>query len=187
MDNPSSPVLVIVAVFDHENGARATMNGLKSAQRNKTIAIKNAAILRCQEKKLLRFIDVYDTRPCMGTALGGVIGGFIGLLGGTVIVPLTVGAAIGGLAAKLRELGFTEDKLAPVRKTLKPGTSLIVAEIEPGGIGEVEWLLQQAGATVSIHELQGDLVSSLGTCIEVKLNPGALKGGPDFPGTIVNS
>ena len=163
------------------------MHDLKSAQRNKTIAVKKAAILRCQEKKLLRFIDVYDIRPGMGAVLGGVTGGFIGLLGGTVVVPLTIGALIGALAAKLRESGLTEDNLAPLGKTLKPGTSLIVAEIEPGCIGEVEWVLQQAGATVSIHELQGTLVSSLEACNEVKLNLDHCRNGPVFPGTIVNS
>lgn len=187
MDNSSSPLLVIVAVFDHENGATATMHDLKYVQRNKRIALKKAAILRCQEKKLLRFIDVYDMRPGMGAVLGGVIGGFIGLLDHAVIVPLTVGVMIGTLAAKLRESGFPEDDLAPLRKTLRPGTSVIVAEIEPGCIGEVEWLLQQASATVSIHQLQGELVSSLESCNEVQLNLDSHGNGPILPGMIINS
>ena len=187
MDNSSSPVLVVVAVFDQESGARVTMHDLKQAQRNKPIVIRKAAILRCQEMKLLRFIDIYDIRPGMGAVLGGVIGGFIGLLGHAVIVPLTMGAVIGALAAKLRESGFTEDGLAHLKKNLKPGTSVIVAEIEPASIGEVEWLLQQAGATVSIHELHGDLMSSLEAGSEVSLNPDLSKNGSDLPATIVNS
>ena len=186
MNSSSFPLLVIVAVFDHENGARTTLSDLISAQRNKTFTIKKAAILNCQDKNLLRFVDVYDLRPGMRNVLGGVIGGFIGLLDHTVIVPLAVGDEIGTLAAKLRDSGFTENTLTHLKKSLKPGTSLIVAEMEPGGTGEVEWLLQQAGATVSIHELRGDLVSSLGTCIEVKFPPGTSKGVPDFPGTLVN-
>lgn len=177
MDNPSSPVLVVVAVFDYENVVRATLNDLKSVQRNKTIAVKKAAVLRCQDNKLLRFIDVYDIRPGMGAVLGGVIGGFIGLLGHTIIVPLTVGAMIGTVAAKLRESGFTEEDLAHLRKKLKPGTSLIVAEIEPAGMSEVEWLFQQADATVSIHELRGDMVSSLEAGAEVELTPDNTKSG----------
>ncbi len=187
MNSSSSPLLVIVAVFDHENGARTTLSDLISAQRNKTFTIKKAAILICQDSNILRFVDVYDMRPGAMAVVGSVIGGFIGLLDHTVIVPLAVGDEIDTLAAKLRDSGFTEDTLTHLKKSLKPGTSLIVAEMEPGGTGEVEWLLQQADATVSIHELRGNLVSSLGTCIEVKLLPGASKSGTDFPGTSVNS
>ena len=40
-----------------------------------------------------------------GAVVGGVVGGVIGILGCTVLLPLGIGAAVGGLAAKLRDSG----------------------------------------------------------------------------------
>ena len=167
MDHPSSPVYVIVAVFPDENDARLT---LKKAQTDKKFVMKRAVALRCDRSGLLRFSDICDMRPGREALLGGLIGGFIGLLGRTVVAPLEVGAGIGSMAAKLKDSGFPEDSLQPLRKTIQRGTSLIVVQIEPPGMGEVEWLLQQAGADVSLHELRGDVVACLDSGQEIRLH-----------------
>ena len=167
MDHPSSPVYVIVAVFPDENDARLT---LKKAQTEKKFVMKRAVALRCDRRGLLRFSEVCDVRPGREALLGGVIGGFIGLLGKTVVAPLKAGAVIGSMAAHLRDSGFPEDSLQPLIKMIQRGTSLIVVQIEPPGIGEVEWMLQQAGADVSLHELRGEVVTCLESGQEIRLH-----------------
>ena len=77
------------------------------------------------------------------------------------------GAAAVGLAAKLRDSGFKDDRLRKLGAGLKPGSSAIVAVIEHTWVAELEAELQKAGAEVVIEEIATDIAEQLNAGNEV--------------------
>jgi hypothetical protein len=97
-----------------------------------------------------------------GAAIGGVGGAAIGLIAGpALLVPAAVGALVGGLAAKLRDSGFSNRRLEALGEGLQPGTSAIVAVVEHTWVGEVEEALAEAEADVITAEIGADIAEQL--------------------------
>ncbi|MCK4724333.1 MAG: hypothetical protein KAT29_00960, partial [Anaerolineales bacterium] len=106
------PVQLIVAAFNDEKTANAALKELKAAQRQKVIRIENAAVLRKDEKGKLHIKETGDMGGGKGAALGGVAGAAIGIIAGpALVVPVAVGALVGGLVAKWRDSGFSDERL----------------------------------------------------------------------------
>jgi hypothetical protein len=96
-----------------------------------------------------------------GAAMGGVAGGVIGLLAGPVLLAGAAGALIGGLAAKLRDSGFSNQRLQQLGQGLQPGTSAIVAVVEHTWVEAVQKELQEAAADVMTQEISADIAAQL--------------------------
>src|SRR5512145_3045632 len=125
------PIQLIVAAFKDEKAADQTLNTLKRAQKDKLIKIDNAAVLRKGQNGKLHIKETADMGGGKGAALGGVTGAAIGLIAGpTLLVPAAVGALVGGLTAKLRDSGFSDERLKTLGENLKPGSSAIIAVVE---------------------------------------------------------
>lgn len=156
------PVQLIVAAFKDEQTAKEALKVLKQAQREKLIKIDNAAVLRKDEKGKLHIKETADMGGGKGAALGGVAGAAIGLIAGPVLlVPAAVGALVGGLAARLRDSGFSDARLKALGEGLTPGSSAIVAVVEHTWVAEVEKAMAQAGADVLTESLSADISQQL--------------------------
>ena len=100
--------------------------------------------------------------------VGGVLGAAVGvLLGPGVLVAGTAGALIGGLAAKLRDSGFSDASLNAVGESLQPGTSAIVAVIEHTWVAELEKAMAEAEADVLTMAIAADVAEQLDAGREV--------------------
>src|SRR5210317_1944182 len=99
MSEANVPVQVIVAAFQHENGAKKALNELKQAKHQGLIKIDDAAVIRKDEKGKLHIKETADMSTGKGAGIGAVVGGVIGLLAGPlgVAVGAGAGAAIGGI------------------------------------------------------------------------------------------
>jgi uncharacterized membrane protein len=95
--------------------------------------------------------------------LGGVVGGVIGLFGSTVLWPLGIGAAVGGLAAKLRDSGFPNNDLKELGDRLQPGNSLLVVAVDEAAVAPVSGVLKAAGAYVVSETIDGKVAEELAT------------------------
>jgi len=163
-----APVQLIVAAFQDEAGADSALATLKEAKKEKLINIKNAAVLR---KNAAGELSVHETGDMTGTR-GGVIGGAVGaglgiLTGGAAFALAGLGAAAGGLAAKLRDSGFKDERLRKLGAGLKPGSSAIVAVVEHTWVSELEEELQKAGAEVVVEAIAADIAAQLDAGHEV--------------------
>jgi uncharacterized membrane protein len=125
------------------------------------IGIQNAAVLRRDKKNKLHIKETGDWGGGKGAAAGAVLGGFVGLLAGPVGWLGLTGAVIGGLAAKLRDSGFSDARLKQLGKALQPGTSAIVAVIEHTWVAELERQMQEAGADVMTEQISADIAAQL--------------------------
>jgi uncharacterized membrane protein len=152
----------VVAAFQDEKAADEALKELKTLKREKLIRIENAAVIRKDEKGKLHIKETADMGGAKGAVLGGVAGATIGLIAGPLlVVPAAVGALVGGLTAKLRDSGFSDERLETLGEGLTPGSSAIVAVIEHKWVAEVQKELEEAGADLVTAELQADIASQL--------------------------
>ncbi len=165
------PVQMIVAAFPDEDAAKAVLSELKDARNQGLIRIQNAAVLRKDEKGKLHIKETADMGGGKGATIGGVVGAGIGLVAGAaLVVPLAVGALIGGLSAKWRDSGFSNDRLERLGEDMTPGSSVIIAVVEHSWVAQVEKALQDAGADMMTEALGADIASQLEAGHDVAYN-----------------
>lgn len=156
------PVQVVVAAWNDERAAGEALGLIKDARRAQLIGIMDAAVLRRDAKGKLHIKDVGEIRQRRRSVVGGgVIGAIVGVLAGPLVIPTVAGALIGGLAAKLRDTGFSDPQLDAIGSALKPGSSAIVAVIEHRWVEELERQLAQAGADTVVEALRADIAAQL--------------------------
>lgn len=162
------PVQLIVAAFQDEKGAENALAQLKEAKKEKLVNIKDAAILRKDEKGELHISETGDMTGKRGGVIGGVVGAGLAIVtGGATLALAGAGAAAGALAAKLRDSGFKDERLRQLGASLKPGSSAIVAVIEHTWVAELEADLQKAGAEVVVEAIAADVAAQLDAGNEV--------------------
>lgn len=163
MDQTSDvPVEVLIAAFKDENGAENALHELKDAKKEGLIGIKNAAVLWKDDSGKLHFKETADMRGGKGLAVGGVIGGVVGLIfPPSILASAAVGAAVGGLSAKLRDSGFSDKRLREVGDGLRPGTSALIAVIEDVWVREVEEQVRQYATDVVTEVVRADIAAQL--------------------------
>ena len=159
-----TPVQLMVAAYQSETGAKEALGELKEAKKAKLIAIKDAAVIRKDAKGKVHITETADMSGGKGLAFGGVVGGAVGVVAGAALAgPVAIGALIGGLAAKLRDSGFDDQRLAKVGDGLIPGSSAIVAVIEHKWVDEIAGELAEAGAEVVTAEVAQEIAAQLET------------------------
>jgi uncharacterized membrane protein len=156
------PVQLIVAAFQSENGAEQALKQLKIAKKEHLISIENAAVIRKDAQGKVHISETRDMRGGKGAAIGGVTGAVLGILtGGTTLAITGIGALIGGLAAKLRDTGFKDDRLRQLGANLRPGSSAIIAVINHIWVADLERELRSAGANVLTEVIAADVAAQL--------------------------
>ena len=157
-----APVQLIVAAFQDEDGAKQALKELKAAKKDHLIKIDNAAVIRKDQKGKVHIKETKDMGGGKGAVIGGVVGGAIGMLaGGIGLAIVGAGALVGGLAAKLRDGGFKDDRLKKVGEGLTPGSSAIVAVIEHKWVPELEEAMEEAGADMLTETISADIAAQL--------------------------
>ena len=162
------PVELIVAAFGEEKAAKAALKELKAAKRAKLIDIVDAAVIRRDQKDKLHIQETGDLSGGQGAMFGGALGLTLGVLAGPgALVAGAAGALIGGIASKLRDSGFSNERLKTIGEALKPGTSAIIAIVEHKWVAELEDLMAEAGADVMTEALKDEIASQLGEGKEI--------------------
>lgn len=158
------PVHLVIGTFNAEQTANGALKTLSQAKREQQIGILDAAVIwRGHKQNRLHIKETEDVSGGRGAAAGGVIGAVIGLLAGPpgVVVGGAVGAVVGGAVAHVIDTGIPHERLNEIGKTLKPGTSAIVAIVEDEWLAQVQTMLTDAGAEVLTEAVKGDLAQQL--------------------------
>jgi len=157
------PAHAVIASFSFEDGASNALHKLKNITKAQELGVRNAAVLKVGDDSKLRIQETSDMSGGKGMVVGGVVGGVVGLLGSTVLLPLGIGAAVGGLASKLRDSGFPNQRLKEVGDKLKPGDSLLIVAVDDGAVDVVSRILKDAGADLIREAVDGKVVEELET------------------------
>ncbi|NCC33978.1 MAG: hypothetical protein EOM24_18485, partial [Chloroflexia bacterium] len=97
-----STVYLAGAFFATADGAEAALKELTS----EGLFLVTAATLQADANGKVHVKELKDMGGGKGAAIGGVIAAGLGLFAGALLIPVAVGAAMGGLAAKLGDSGF---------------------------------------------------------------------------------
>ncbi len=97
----------------------------------------------------------------VGGTLHFKAGAVVGVLAGPVGWAALGGAVIGGLAAKLHDGGFKDERLKKLGEGLGPGNSAIVAVVEHTWVRDVEKQMAEAGADVVTEQISADIAAQL--------------------------
>src|SRR5210317_972590 len=127
----SMEMQIIVANFDTEDGAKEALKAVKDEK----IKRGDVAILSKNEKGKIRVKETADWGGGKGAVAGAVVGSFIPVVG------TLAGAVIGGVAAKLRDGGFPNDKLKDMAESLEPDHSMYVMLTDSDSVEAVESIL----------------------------------------------
>lgn len=117
---------VAVIIFDSAEQAGQARATMKELERQGLISLDDAAVIVKDEDGNVTVRDELD-RP---VAKGAVVGGFIGLLLGSIFFPITglaIGALGGALVGKSLDRGIDQNFIREVTEALTPGTSALFA------------------------------------------------------------
>ena len=148
---------LILAVFEDESAATNSYDALHKAEKEKKVDLEDVVVI---SKEAEGKIHVKETAEKVsgGARIGALVGGALGILAGPagVITFGAVGAALGGMTAKLDDVGFDDDQLERLGKTLQPGESAILAVLESKYADLLAEKLQERGARVAREKMPKD-------------------------------
>lgn len=153
-----APLQAIVAAFPDESGATRALEELRKIDRE-LIGVKQAAVLVKDEDGKLAIRESHHVGR--GAVLGGAAGAVVGLIAGPVGWVTVGGAAVGALAARLRDTGFPDERLREIGEGLTPGTSALIAIIEHRWVERVEEELRAAGARYATEAVKAEVAAQL--------------------------
>src|ERR1700761_997342 len=121
---------LIIASFDQEEKAVEAFTKLQQLEKIGDITIYEMAVVTknaAGEASVVEALTAEGTQTLTGMAVGTIIGalaGPVGMVTGMLLGTLT------GEVAELDDYGFEDDFFSKVTAELKPGTSVVVMEVE---------------------------------------------------------
>ena len=163
MNEPKTLKLIVATFADEAGAARALATIVPALGPGR---LGQSAIVSKGSDGKIRFLETADTTVAQGAWRGAGVGAFAGLLGilftPVALLGLPIGAAVGAIAAKLRDTGFEDDSLKAMGKDLDAGHSALVATVDVDDIEKAERLLAEvAAADVAVKEVDADLAAVL--------------------------
>jgi uncharacterized membrane protein len=139
---------MLVAVFDTESAAFQGLSALNDLHRDGDITLYASAVIAKDDNGKIGIKQAADNGP-IGTAVGLLTGGMIGILGGAAGV--AIGTTLGGFTGFLFDLdnsGIGATFLDDVSKTLTAGKVAVLAEVEESWTTPVDTRLHERGGIV---------------------------------------
>jgi uncharacterized membrane protein len=156
-----APVDVILAAFPTEDGAKMALREMGEAKKSGTINIIDAAVLTKDPNEKLHISETADKGFGRGAMIGGVAGAAVGLIAGPIGWAALGGGVVGGLAAKLHDGGFPDERLRRVGDNLAPGSSALIAVVEETWVSEAERMLANSAADLVTEAVGADIAAQL--------------------------
>jgi uncharacterized membrane protein len=155
---------VIVVSFAEDSSAYEAFTNLKELDQQGQVSIKGAAIVQRQEDGRMVTKDTVDTEQLAGTATGGLVGLLIGILGGPFGV--LIGGATGLLIGSLYDMDDadeTESVLAEISSAVRPGQTVVLAEVDEQSDEVVDQAMARLGGTVlrrGVDDIEGEIAAA---------------------------
>jgi uncharacterized membrane protein len=176
---------ILVSVFDSERTAFEGLTALKELHRDGDITLYASTVIAKDPAGTVAVRQTADRGP-VGTLVGIVTGGLVGLLGGPAGV--AVGAYVGGFGGLMYDLfkaGISLDFVDEVSASLTPGKAAVIADVDenrwvtpvetrlgslggqtfrrhPGDIIDAELVRDTDAARMELDQLKAELKESSG-------------------------
>ena len=150
----NSPYDVILAVFEDEATANKAYKDLQKAEKDRKVDLENVVLITKEADGKINLKEAAE-KIAGEVGIGALVGGALGLLAGPVgVITLgAAGAALGGISAKLDDVGFDDERLKMLGEKLDPGKSAILAVLERQYSEKLVQELKNRGAKVAVEDL----------------------------------
>jgi uncharacterized membrane protein len=148
---------ILISVFDSEPTAFAGLTALKDLHLDGDITLYASTVIAKDASGTVSVRETADEGP-IGTVVGMITGGLVGLLGGPAGV--AIGAYVGGFGGLMYDLfkaGVSIDFVDEVSAALTPGKVAVVADIDETWVTPVDTRIGALGGT-TFRRLPGDVV-----------------------------
>ncbi len=155
---------VIVVSFAKDSSAYEAFTNLKELDEQGQVSIKDAGIAQRGEDGSIVTKDSVGGEQLAGTATGGLIGLLIGILGGPFGV--LIGGATGLLIGSLYDVDDadeTDSVLAMISRAIRPGQTVVLAEVDEQSDDVVDQAMARLGGTVmrrSVDEVEAEIAAA---------------------------
>jgi uncharacterized membrane protein len=116
--------------FDDSMKAQEALLASLRLHRRQAIRIEDAAIVAKDARGKIRIHQTKDVNPGQGAATGTWFGVLAGLLFMAPLVGAVLGAAVGGIWAKLRDIGISDKQMRDMGEGMQPGNAALFLLIE---------------------------------------------------------
>lgn len=122
--------MMYVAAYETDELAMAALDKLTVAHGAGEVNYNYTAYVARDDDGNLTVKDYGDKGLIRGAAIGGAVGGLVGLiLGPIAVATAAAGAAIGGLAEKLHDGGFDNERLEALGAALKANRGVVLVSV----------------------------------------------------------
>lgn len=128
---PPPANLVAIAVSDPLLAQEGLMAAMRLVRRGQ-LQLEDAAIVIKEDSGRIRIQETRDVRPAQGAASGTWLGMLATLFvaPGALLVGAALGAAAGGIFAKLRDIGLQDDQMKRLGEDLAEGEAALLLLVE---------------------------------------------------------
>jgi uncharacterized membrane protein len=150
---------ILVSVFESERTAFEGLTALKDLHRDGDITLYASTVIAKDPSGTVSVRQAADRGP-IGTLLGMVTGGLVGLLGGPVGV--AVGAYVGGFGGLMYDLfnaGVSMDFVDEVSGSLTPGKAAVLADLDETWVTPIDTRLGALGGT-TFRRFPGEVIDA---------------------------
>jgi uncharacterized membrane protein len=153
---------VLVASFDTLGGAKLAVEKLEQMEKSGLLDVANAVTVSKNAEGKLDVKQAGDVSTGQGAKVGAIVGGVLGLLFPPSLLATTaLGAALGGITAKLRSDHGDADNIKAMAESLEPGASMLVAVVEPQWADELEEALSPDAVRISWANIDQEAIKKL--------------------------
>jgi uncharacterized membrane protein len=157
--------LLAVEFDDVLKAQEALLASLRLAKRG-AIRLDDAAIVAKERTGRIRIHQTKDTSPGQGAAAGGWLGMLAGLLFMAPLIGAVLGAAVGGIWAKLRDIGISDRQMAEMGETMERGDAALFLLFEPEAPTTLVRELRRFDGTVLFSSLDSDLTADIAAALD---------------------
>jgi uncharacterized membrane protein len=148
-DALTSAYNVISVSFDPDNNAYAALTALKELDSHSGLAVDAAAVVARGDDGQIMVKDRMGAYEFAGAAGGGLLGLLIGIIGGPL--GMLVGGSYGLLVGSLFDVGEAEESesvLGQISASVKPGRTVLLAEVAEQSPEVIDTAMARLGGTV---------------------------------------
>ena len=150
---------ILISVFDSEQMAFEGLSALKELHRDGDITMYASTVIAKDALGTVSVRQRADRGP-VGTLVGIVTGGLVGLLGGPA--GIAVGAYIGGFGGMIYDLfkaGLSMDFVDEVAASVTPGKAAIIADVDEMWVTPIDTRLAVLGGT-TFRRFPGEVIDA---------------------------
>jgi uncharacterized membrane protein len=162
---------VVAVAFSEDLKAQEAMLACMRLQKNGRLTLDDAVIAIKVAPDKIRLVQTKDVSAPQAAVSGSWWGLMAGLFVGGPLVGLALGAAVGGIWGKMRDIGIDDDEMRRVGESLEVGEAALFVLVTDGHPSHIMWEATRFEGRLLVSTLSEDLNERLRESLAKTVNP----------------